>query len=180
MRCRTFTAAALAALLANAQAHAQDFRELRTGAAGVVVRVRHPVQWQQVVPQDAGALAEVRGPQGPLTAVLQVGLGQPRADIASVCKPERALTMLQNLQGDEADARVTDVVARTHEGRAAYDVRYERHDAQEFLRVHSLVVCTSERRVLVSCGATGRTRPAVAAIDPVCRQVMDSVSISEE
>jgi len=168
----------LLALSANAQA--QEFRELRTGAAGVVVRVRHPVQWQQVTPEDDGALAEVRGPQGPLTAILQVGLGQPRADIATLCKPERALTMLQNLQADEADARVTDVVARTHEGRPAYDVRYERHHAQEFLRVHSLVVCTSERRVVVSCGATGKTRAAAAAIDPVCRRVMDSVSISEE
>src|SRR5207253_499207 len=83
----------------------------------------------------------------------------------------------QDFPLDEADARVTDVVARRHEGRPAYEVRYERNAAPAFLRVQSLVVCTKDTRVLVSCAGFGSPKSALAQIEPVCRRVMESLRI---
>jgi hypothetical protein len=178
MRSTTFLLALLALLGAPAQA--QDFREFRIGARGIVVRVSRPANWQQAATDDEQVLAELRGAQGPLTGILQIGLGLPREDAASLCQPERAPTMLQQLPLDEADARVTDVVARRHEGRPGYELRYERNAAPAFLRVQSLVVCVKDTRVLVSCAAFGSPKSALAQMEPVCRRVMESLRISEE
>ena len=125
------------------------------------------------------ALAELRGPQGRLTGILQVGRGSLRPGMQSVCDPQRARTMLQKLEGDEADARITDVVARSSGGRPGFEMRYERNQAPDFLRVRSMIVCLKDSRILVSCGATGTVKAALADIEPVCRQVLESVSISE-
>lgn len=147
---------------------------------GIVVRVRHPVQWKKVAVDDEMALAELRGPQGGLTGILQIGRGRQRQDMDTLCRPERARTMLQSLAADEQDARVTDVLARTHEGRPAYDIRYERHLAPEFLRVRSLVVCLKDSQLVVSCAGAGAVRQALAEIEPVCSRVLESLSISED
>jgi hypothetical protein len=173
-----------AALCALPAARAQDFQEFSSKglprSEGVVVRVSHPAHWKMVEVDDEMALAELRGTRGRVTGILQVGRGQQRPDIASVCLPERARTMLQKLEGDEADARVTDVFARRHEGRPAYEVRYERRVARDFMAVRSLIVCLKDSRLLVSCGSVAPSKPALADLEPVCRQVLESVRVSED
>lgn len=173
------------ALLAVLQpAGAQESREFSSqglpGSEGVVVRVSHPSHWRKVEVDDEMALAELRGTQGRLTGILQVGRGRPRHDMASACAPERARTMLQNLAAEDADARVTEVFARRHEGRAAYEVRYERRHAPDTMAVRSLIVCLKDSRLVISCGALGPSKPALAEMEPVCRQVLESVRISED
>lgn len=162
----------------------QEFREFNSSglprSQGVVVRVSHPAQWKKVVVDDEMALAELRGPQGGLTGTLQIGRGRQRQDMDAICQPGRARTMLQNLAAEEQDTRVTDVVARMHEGRPAFDIRYERHVAQAFVRVRSLVVCLKDSQLLVSCAGAGEARNALAEIEPVCSRVLESLSISEE
>jgi hypothetical protein len=164
--------------------HAEDFGEFDSkglpGSRGVVVRVRHPAGWKKVPVDDEMALAELRGPQGRLTGILQVARGRQRAGTEALCQPERALSMLRHLAAEESDARVTDVFARTSAGRPGYEVRYERNVAPSFLLVRSVIVCLKDSRVLVSCGATGGTKAALTEIEPVCRQVLESLSISEE
>ncbi|MDB5859530.1 MAG: hypothetical protein JWQ76_3219 [Ramlibacter sp.] len=180
---RSVTALALAFAFITA-AHAEDFEEFSSkglpGSKGIVVRVSHPAGWKKVQPDDELALAELRGPQGPLTGILQVARTGRRAGTDALCHPERARTILQHLADDEADTRVTDVFARTSEGRPGFEIRYERNLAPEFLLVRSVIACLKDSRVLVSCGATGETKKALAEIEPVCRQVLDSLSISEE
>lgn len=160
-------------------ARAQDFAVFdskgQPGFQGVVVRVSHPPAWKKVEIDDEMALAELRGPHGRLTGILQIGRGRPQADMAGLCKPDRARTMLQN-----SDARVTDVVAREHEGRRAFEIRYERQDAGAYVLVRSVIVCLTDTRLVVSCGATGGMKAALADIEPVCRQVLGSLTISEE
>lgn len=176
-------ALALAGLAVSA-AHAEDLHTFDStglpGSEGVVVRVSHPPSWRKVALDDPMALAEFRGPEGQLTAILQIGRGARQRDMEALCKPERARTMLQGLADNEPDARVTDVVARRHEGRPAYEIRYERSNAPGFLLVRSLMVCLKDTRLLVSCGAEARTRSGLADIEPVCRRVLDSLTISEE
>ena len=165
-------------------AAAQEFREFSSqglpGSEGVAVRVSHPSHWKKVEVDDEMALAELRGTRGPLTGILQVGRGQLRHDMASACAPERARTMLQNLAAEDADARVMEVFARRHEGRAAYEVRYERKHPPAFMAVRSLIVCLKDSRVVVSCGALGPAKALLAEMDPVCGQVLESVRISED
>lgn len=182
-------AAPIAALLAvaclcTAGARAQDMAEFSSqglpGSRGVVVRVSHPAHWKRVPVDDDLALAELRGRQGPLTGILQIGRGRPQADLASACQPERARTMLQQPIADEADARITDVVARKHGDRPGFEIRYERSTAPGFLLVRSLIVCLKDTRLVVSCGATGPAKAALPGIEPVCTQVLDSVAISED
>jgi hypothetical protein len=141
----------------------------------VVVRVSHPTAWKNVALDDPMALAELRGPQGPLTGILQIGRGRPQGDMASLCQPERAQTMMRN-----AEARVTDVVARQHEGRPAFEVRYERNDSGAFVLARSVIVCLKDTRLVVSCAASANAKSALAGIEPVCRQVLGSLTISEE
>jgi len=176
-----FLATALLALAAW-PACGEEFKDFDTrglpGAQGVVVRVRHPAPWQEVPADDAQVLAEFRGPQDGLTGILQIGRGQRRDDIATLCQPERARTMLQDAH--EPGTRVTDVFARRLDGRPAYEIRYERHEAPTFLVVRSLVVCLKDTRVVVSCGGAGERKAGLSAIEPVCRQVLDSLSVSEE
>jgi hypothetical protein len=164
---------------ALAPAHAQEFAQFSTkgrpGTQGVEVRVSHPRAWKTVPVDDPMAVAELRGPHGRLTAILQIGRGRPQADMASLCKPERAQTMLR-----DADARVTDVIAREHQGRPAFDLRYERVDAGTFVLARSVIVCLKDTRLVVSCGASGAVKATLAEIEPVCRQVLASLVISEE
>lgn len=173
---------ALAIALAPPARAGEEFREFDTrglpGSQGVSVRVGHPAAWRKVAVDDDAALAELRGPHGPLTGIVQVGRGRMRGDMAELCRPERARTMLQGT--GEADLVVTDVVARQHEGRDGYEIRYERAIASSFLRVRSLVLCLKDSRVVVSCGAVGASRPALAAIEPVCDRVLESVRITED
>ena len=163
-------------------ARANDLKEFSSrglaGSQGFVVRIQHPASWKPVDLDDVMAIAELRGPQDGITGILQVARGVKRADASTLCSPERAQTMLRNLEA--SDARVTDVLARTHEDRPAFEVRYERSDAPSFLLARSLIVCLKQTRVLVSCGATNGTKAALTAIEPVCRQVLDSVSIAED
>jgi hypothetical protein len=174
------------AAAAASQVHAQEGLRIfdsggLPGSEGVVVRVSHPASWRRVPVDDGQVLAELRGPQGPLTGILQVGRGQRRDDLAAICSPERATTMLQKLAEQAPGTRVTDVFARKHEDRPAFEIRYERKEASgAFLAVHSLIVCLKDTRVLVSCGGTGPRKAALADIEPVCRQVLDSVRISED
>jgi hypothetical protein len=179
----TLALTALAASPARS-ADSQEFSEFNSHGVprsqGVVVRVRHPAQWKQVVVDDEMALAELRGPQGRLTGTLQIGRGARRQDMDSLCQPGRARTMLQSLAAEEQDARVTDVFARKHEGRPAYEIRYERHIAPAFVRVRSLVVCLKDSQLVVSCAGAGEARNALAEIEPVCGQVLESLTISEE
>jgi hypothetical protein len=175
-------------LLAAATAHAQpqDLATLDTKgiarSAGLSVRVQHPAAWKRVRSDDELALAELRGPQGGLTAILQVSRGAARADMAELCKPERARTMLTDVNNHEPGTRVTDVFARTWQGRPAFELRYERSesDPPSFLVARSLVVCLKSSRLLVSCAGSGPAKHALAEIEPVCRQVLDSVTISED
>jgi hypothetical protein len=175
-------AAALCAVLRPAAA--QEFREFTSqglhGSEGVVVRVSHPSHWRKVEVDDEMALAELRGTRGRLTGILQVGRGQRRHDMASACAPERARTMLQNVAAEDTDARVMDVFARQHQGRPAYEVRYERKHPQAFMAVRSLIVCLKDSRLVISCGALGPSRPALAEMEPVCHQVLESVRVSED
>lgn len=176
--------ALVTALAAVPAAQAQDLREFSTrglpGSEGVLVRVSHPSHWKSVDLADDMALAELRGTEGRLTGILQIGRGRPRQDMQALCRPERARTMLQGLTEQEPDTRVTDVVARQHQGRSAYELRYERSDAPGFLVVRTLIVCLKDSRLVVSCGGAGDTRTAVAGIEPVCRQVLDSLAIAED
>jgi hypothetical protein len=146
----------------------------------VVVRVNHPPHWKRAALDDDMALAELRGTQGRLTGILQIGRGQRRGDMASLCTPERARTLLQAVSDQEPGARVTDVVARRHEGRPAYDIRYERQEATEFLVVRSVIVCLKDTQLVVSCGGEAPVKAALAAIEPVCRSVLESLTISED
>jgi hypothetical protein len=181
-----FSVIALLAIasLATAAVRAQGLAEFSTegmpGSRGVVVRVNHPNHWKRVPLQDEQALAELRGRQGQLTGILQIGRGRRQADIASLCQPERARTMLQQPIADEQQARITDVVARRHGERPGFEIRYERAAAPDFLLVRSFIVCLKDTRLVVSCGATGSTKAALSAIEPVCTQVLDSLAISED
>jgi hypothetical protein len=125
------------------------------------------------------ALAELRGPEGGLTGILQVGRGQRRNDLAAVCKPEQARTMLERA-GEQPGVQVTDVFARKHEGRPAFEIHYERDAPPDHLLVRSLVVCLKDTRLVVSCGATGTDKAGLGAIEPVCRQVLGSLTVTEE
>ena len=166
------------------QAQADGFAEFNSkglpGSEGIAVRVQHPSGWKRMPTDDAQAVAELRGPHGRLAAVLQIGRGLRRPGMDAHCAPERARTMLQKLSADESDTRVTDVVARRIDGRAGYEIRYERRNPPDFMLVHSAIACLKDSRVLVSCGATAANRAALAGIEPVCRQVLDSVRISED
>lgn len=183
MRATTFIAG-LALCAALAPAGAQDLREFSTrglpASQGVVVRISHPAEWQRVGVDDDGVLAELRGPHGRLTGILQIGRGRLRADMQSQCAPERARTMLEGLGEQEPDARVTDVFARTQEGRPGYEVRYERSTGAEFLRVRSVIVCLKDSKLVVSCGAASRWKAALHEIEPVCGRLLETLSISEE
>jgi hypothetical protein len=165
-------------------ARAEDFREFNSKglprSQGVVMRVNHPSQWQRVPVADEMALAELRGPHGSLTGILQISRGRQRNDIATLCKPERARTMLQNLTGAEQDTRVTDVRASQRQGRPAYEIRYERNNAPTFMAVRSVVVCLKDSQVVVSCAGAGEKKAAVTGIEPVCSRVLDSLDIAEE
>jgi hypothetical protein len=181
---RSLPAALALAIAVLAPARAEDFREFSSkglpGSQGIAVHVRHPAGWKRVDVDDEIAMAELRGPQGKLTGILQVARGLRRADTEASCHPDRARSMLQNLAGEESDARVTDVVARSRDGRPGFEIRYERSNAPGYMLVRSVIVCLKDSKVLVSCGATADSKAALAGIEPVCRQVLESVSISEE
>lgn len=147
---------------------------------GMVVRLSHPPAWKRVAPDDELALAELRGPHADLLAILQVARGRRHADMAALCQPERARTMLMDIAGKEPGTRVTDVVARSHQGRAAYEVRYERNNPPDFLLARSIIVCLKDSRLVVSCAGAGEMKTAVARIEPVCRKVLDSLAIDED
>ncbi len=177
-------ALAIACAAMSLPAHAEDFKEFTSQglprSQGFVVRLNHPPQWQKVPTADEMALAELRGPQDGLTGILQIGRGRQRKDIATLCTAERARTMLGNLTARDPDTRVTDVVARPHQGRPAYEIRYERNKPQNFLLVRSVVVCLKDSQLVVSCAGAGGAKPAVAAIAPVCQRVLESLKITEE
>ena len=181
--CRPLAVLALACVLAPA-APAQGLQEFSTTGLprsdGLAVRVKHPSHWKRVAVDDDMALAELRGRQGRLTGILQIGRGRQRGDMAAACRPELASTMLQGVSAQEPDTRVTDVVARSHQGRPAFEIRYERNNAPTFMRVHSVIVCLKDSKLVVSCAGMADTRPALAAIVPVCTQVLASLSISED
>lgn len=183
MLCRLVTATALTCIAISA-ARAEDLREFSSqglpGSQGVVVRLQHPAGWRKVITDDAMALAELRGPHGRLTGILQIGRGRRHAGTEALCQPERARTMLQNPGAEESDARVTEVVARRIADRPGYEIRYERNNAPGFLLVRSLIVCLKDSRLVVSCGATGPSKAALGDIEPVCRNVLESLAISEE
>lgn len=173
-----------AACAVAAPAGAQGLQEFSTRglprSEGVVVRVKHPSHWQRVAPDDDMAVAELRGRQGPLTGILQIGRGGRRTDLEAACRPERARTMLQGIGAQEPDARVTDVFARSHEGRPAFEVRYERNGPGPFLRVRSVIVCLKDSRLVVSCAGSADQKAALEAIEPVCSQVLESLSVAED
>jgi hypothetical protein len=147
---------------------------------GLVVRLQHPPAWKKVDSDDPLALAELRGPQDGLTAILQVARGARRKDMEAVCRPERATEMLRTLAAEEADTRVTDVFARQYAGRPAYEIRYERGTTPDLLRVRSLIVCLKDTRLVVSCGAMGASKAALDGIEPACSRMFESLSITEE
>jgi hypothetical protein len=132
------------------------------------------------MPDDPMALAELRGPEGRVTAILQIGRGRQRQDMAALCTPERAGTMLRGITAGAPDARVTEVLARPRGGRPAYEIRYERSDAPDFLLVRSVIVCLKDSQLLVSCGAAGPDKAALPRVEPACRRVLDSLAISED
>lgn len=181
---RSFLTGLALAACALGPARAQEVQPFDSsglpGSEGVVVRLQHPPHWQRAPLDDEMALAELRGSDGRVTGILQVGRGRPRPDMRALCRPERARTMLQRLEEQESDARVTDVVAREHEGRPAFEIRYERNEAPRFLRVRSLVVCLKDTQLVVSCGGEAAVKTALAGIEPVCRQVLESLTVSEE
>lgn len=178
--------AALAALFActGLPAHAEDFKEFTSRglplSQGVVVRVLHPPLWRPIAVDDAMAIAELRGPQGELTGILQIGRGRRRGDMGALCRPERARTLLSQWAAANDDTRVTDVVARAHQGRPAYEIRYERSDPPDFLVARAVLVCLKDSQLVVSCAGTAQARAAAAGIEPVCARVLESVSIAEE
>jgi hypothetical protein len=150
-------------------------------APGVLsVRVQRPLEWKPVVPDDPQALAELRGPLDGLGGTLQIGRGARVHDIAALCAPHRAPTMLRAVESAEPGTRVTEVRATTHQGRPAFAVGYERRAAAEYTRVHSLIVCLQDSRLLVSCAGTGASKAALSRVDPVCRQVLESLQVTEE
>ena len=165
-------------------AAAQGMREFNSRglprSEGMAVRLQHPSHWQRVPVDDELALVELRGRQGPLTGILQIGRGGRRADMATACRPERARTLLQGIAGKEPGTRVTDVFARSHEGRPAFELRYERSGGGPFMRVRSLLVCLKDSQLLVSCAGSADARGALDAIEPVCEQVLDSLTVSED
>lgn len=165
-------------------AQAEELTEFDTRglprSQGIVVRVNHPAHWRKVPTDDEMALAELRGTEGGLTGILQIGRGRQRSDMESLCKPERAGTMLRNLADGDPDTRVTDVVSRAHQGRPAFAVRYERNSAPAFMVVHSLIVCLKDSQLLVSCAGEAGTKTVAAGIAPVCSRVLESVRISED
>jgi len=171
-------------LAAMSLARAEDFKEFNSEgmprSQGVVVRVSHPPQWRMVPVNDGMALAELRGPHGRLTGILQIARGRQRTDMETLCKPERARMMLQNLTSGEQDTRVTDVLARQRQGRPAYEIRYERNNAPTFMVVRSVVVCLKDSQLLVSCAGAGKVKAAVAGIEPVCSRVLESLDITEK
>lgn len=171
-------------LAAMSLARAEDFKEFNSKglprSQGIVVRMSHPSQWRMVPVDDAMALAELRGPHGSLTGILQIARGRQRTDMEALCKPERARRMLRNLAGGEQDTRVTDVRARQRQGRPAYEIRYERNNAPTFMVVRSVVVCLKDSQLLVSCAGSGKVKAAVTDIEPVCIRVLESLDISEE
>ena len=170
--------------MAIAPACAQDFKDFDTRglprSRGMVVRVSHPPAWKKVETDDEMALAELRGPQGKLTGILQIGRGGPRKDTETLCRPERAQTMLTGLEAQDSGTRVTDVFYRKHQGRPAYELRYVRNDAGTFMLVRSVIVCLKDSQLLVSCGAVGPAKAALAAIEPVCKRVLESLAVSED
>lgn len=177
--------AVLLGLLAAAPAHAQDFAPFSTrglaGSEGLVVRLSRPPAWRRAALEDPLAIAELRGPWEGLTGIVQIGRGRRRADIAALCTPDRARTLLARPAGDEErDARVTDVVARARAGRPAYDIRYERSNAPGRMVVRSVVVCLKDSQLVVSCAGAGDARADARAIEPVCGRVLDSLAIEEE
>jgi hypothetical protein len=176
--------AAAAAALAAVAAHAEPFAEFSTqglpGSGGLAVHLRRPAAWKAVPADDPQVLAEFRGPEAPLTGILQIGRGQRRDDMATLCEPGRARTMLQDVATREPGTRVTDVFARRIEGRAAYELRYERSDAPGFLAVRTVIVCLKDTRLVVSCAGAAPRKTALAAIEPLCRQVLESLSVTEE
>jgi hypothetical protein len=171
-------------LLLSIAARADDFVETSTrgiaGSQGLDLRVRHPADWKRVDSDDAAALVELRGPEGRLTPILQVARGRRRLGADALCQPERAREMLQHMAADEADTRVTDLFARSVDGRPGYELRYERSNAPEHLLVRSVIACLKDTRVLVSCGASGPHKAALREIEPVCSRVLESLRISEE
>jgi hypothetical protein len=181
---RRWAAALLLAGTAATPGHAEDFKEFSSQglprSQGIVVRVSHPPQWRKVPLDDEMAIVELRGPHGGLTGILQIGRGRQRNDIDTLCKPDRARTMLAQVSATTEDARVTDVMARTHQGRPAYEIRYERKDAPDHLVVRSVVVCLKDSQLVVSCAGAGGARSAVAGIEPVCSRILESVSITED
>ena len=184
MQVRSIIACLALAVTGVAGAQAPSFKETSTRGRprsdGLVVRVSHPAEWREVISDDEMALAELRGPHGRLTGILQIGRGLRRKDTEALCAPERAQTMLKDITAEDPDVLVTDVVARKHEGRPAYEVAYQRNSAPVFMRVRSVIVCTKDSQVVVSCAGGGAAKSALAEIEPVCRQVLDSLSISEE
>lgn len=184
MSSRGIAATLAVTFAAMSLAHAEDFREFNSKglprSQGVVMRVNHPPRWRMVPVRDDMALAELRGPHGSLTGILQISRGRQRNDMATLCKPERARTMLQNLAGGEQDTRVTDVRASQRQGRPAYEIRYERNNGPTFTTVRSVLVCLKDSQLLVSCAGTGEKKAAVTRIEPVCSRVLDSLAITEE
>jgi hypothetical protein len=169
---------------AAALAQAGDFSEFDTQglprSQGIVVRVSHPAHWRKVPSDDEMAIAELRGTEAGLTGILQIGRGRQRSDMESLCRPERASTMLRGLTEGDPDTRVTDVVARTHQGRPAFALRYERNSAPTFMVVHSLIVCLKDSQLLVSCAGEAGSKIASTAIAPVCARVLESIRIAED
>jgi hypothetical protein len=181
---KAITAALALSSAFGADVRAQDWAGFSSaglpGSRGVVVQLRHPATWKKVVPDDDMALAELRGPSGALTGILQVGRGRKRTDMQALCHPGRASTMLQDASAQESGVRITDVVARATGDRPGFEVRYERNDPPDSLLVRSRIVCLKDSRLVVSCGASGAAKASLAAIEPVCTRVFESLRISEE
>ncbi|MCG2591725.1 hypothetical protein LZ009_02920 [Ramlibacter sp. XY19] len=171
-------------LLLAVVARADDFVESSTrgmpGSKGMELRLQHPADWKRIESEDPAALIELRGPEGDVSGILQVARGRRRLGADAQCEPDRARSMLQHMASDEADARVTDLFARSVDGRPGYALRYERANAPGYLRVRSVIVCLKDTRVLVSCGASSPKKAALREIEPVCERVLESVRISEE
>lgn len=181
---RVLIAASAVACAALAPARADEVRVFSSrglpGSDGIEVRVSHPAHWRKVPLTDEGALAELRGRHGRVTGILQIGRGRQRQDMDVLCQPERARTMLRNIGAQEQDARVTQATASRREGRPAFEVTYERNHAPDFMRVHSAIVCLKDTQLVVSCGAAAETKAALGELEPVCRRVLESLSIVEE
>lgn len=172
------------ALALQGAVQAQDFARFDSRglprSQGVVVRVDHPAGWKRVAADDELALAELRGPHGSLTGILQIARGRPQKNMAALCRPDRARTMLQGVAGREPGTRITDVVAHTHQDRPAFDVRYERHNPPDHVLVRSRIICLKDTRLVVSCAGVGARKQALAPIEPLCQRVLDSVTVAED